>query len=52
MGQATRLGENKQQHGVRMQRHIAIVEDETSIRHNYTDALQRYGYRVSGYADR
>ncbi|MDX1381835.1 MAG: proteobacterial dedicated sortase system response regulator [Xanthomonadales bacterium] len=35
-----------------MQRHIAIVEDEASIRHNYTDALERYGYRVSGYADR
>lgn len=35
-----------------MQRHIAIVEDEAVIRDNYTDALRRYGYRVSGYADR
>lgn len=35
-----------------MQRHIAIVEDEATIRHNYEDALKRYGYHVSGYADR
>jgi two-component system OmpR family response regulator len=35
-----------------MQRHIAIVEDETSIRHNYEDALRRYGYRTNGYGDR
>ena len=33
-----------------MQRHIAIVEDEAIIRHNYEDALRRYGYRVSGYS--
>ena len=35
-----------------MQRQVAIVEDEASIRHNYEDALSRYGYRVNGYADR
>ena len=35
-----------------MARHIAIVEDEATIRHNYEDALKRYGYRVSGFGDR
>jgi two-component system OmpR family response regulator len=35
-----------------MQRHIAIVEDEVSIRHNYEAALRRYGYHVTGYAQR
>ena len=35
-----------------MARHIAIVEDEAAIRHNYEDALRRYGYQVSGYADK
>jgi two-component system OmpR family response regulator len=35
-----------------MQRHIAIVEDEAAIRHNYEDALRRYGYHVSGYSDK
>jgi len=35
-----------------VQRHIAIVEDEASIRHNYEDALRRYGYQVNGYGDR
>ena len=35
-----------------MQRHIAIVEDEATIRHNYEDALRRYGYQVSGFADK
>ena len=35
-----------------MQRQIAIVEDEAAIRHNYEDALRRYNYRVTGYADR
>jgi two-component system OmpR family response regulator len=35
-----------------MQRHIAIVEDEATIRHNYEDALRRFGYKVSGYADK
>ncbi len=35
-----------------MKRQIAIVEDEAAIRHNYEDALRRYGYRVNGYADR
>jgi two-component system OmpR family response regulator len=35
-----------------MQRHIAIVEDEPTIRHNYEDALRRYGYNVTGFGDR
>ena len=35
-----------------MQRQIAIVEDEAAIRHNYEDALRRYGYQVSGYSER
>ncbi len=35
-----------------MQRHIAIVEDEATIRHNYEDALRRFGYRVTGFADK
>jgi two-component system OmpR family response regulator len=29
-----------------------IVEDEAAIRHNYEDALKRYGYQVTGYSDR
>ena len=35
-----------------MARHIVIVEDEAAIRHNYEDALKRYGYQVTGYSDR
>ena len=35
-----------------MPRHIVIVEDEAAIRHNYEDALRRYGYQVTGYPDR
>ena len=35
-----------------MPRHIVIVEDEATIRHNYEDALKHYGYRVTGYGDR
>lgn len=35
-----------------MQRQVAIVEDEAAIRHNYEDALRRYGYGVQGYGDR
>ena len=35
-----------------MARHIVIVEDEPAIRHNYEDALKRYGYQVTGYSDR
>ena len=35
-----------------MARHIAIVEDEATIRHNYEDALRRYGYQVTGFADK
>jgi len=38
--------------GGSMARHIAIVEDEATIRHNYEDALRRYGYKVTGYADK
>lgn len=35
-----------------MARHIVIVEDEATIRHNYEDALRRYGYQVTGFAER
>jgi two-component system OmpR family response regulator len=35
-----------------MRRWIAIVEDESSIRENYADALRKQGYQVTGYADR
>jgi len=35
-----------------MARHIAIVEDEATIRHNYEDALRRFGYQVSGFGDK
>lgn len=31
---------------------IALVEDEPAIRDNYSDALKRQGYEVSGYASR
>jgi two-component system, OmpR family, response regulator len=34
------------------QRLIAIVEDETPIRDNYREALERYGFRTRGYASR
>jgi two-component system OmpR family response regulator len=45
---ACRLDKGKQA----MQRNIAIVEDEATIRHNYEDALRRYGYHVTGYGDK
>jgi two-component system OmpR family response regulator len=35
-----------------MSRWIAIVEDDSSIRENYADALRKQGYQVTGYADR
>jgi two-component system OmpR family response regulator len=35
-----------------MQKRIAIVEDDHTIRANYSDALKRHGYDVAGYADR
>ncbi|MBN8427043.1 MAG: proteobacterial dedicated sortase system response regulator [Xanthomonadales bacterium] len=35
-----------------MSRTIALVEDEPAIRANYVDALHRYGYLVSAYANR
>ena len=35
-----------------MSRRIAIVEDEPSIRANYTEALARHGYEVAAYATR
>ena len=34
-----------------MGKRIAIVEDDPTIRANYTDALRRHGYEVSSYAD-
>lgn len=35
-----------------MSYHIAIVEDDPTIRENYADVLRRQGYKVSTYADR
>ena len=35
-----------------MARHIAIVEDDTELRKNYTEALEREGYTVSAYTNR
>jgi two-component system OmpR family response regulator len=35
-----------------MQKRIAIVEDDNTIRANYSDALKRHGYDVTGYPDR
>jgi len=35
-----------------MSQHIAIVEDEPSIRENYADVFKQQGYRVSTYASR
>lgn len=35
-----------------MGRIVAIVEDEPTIRDNYTDVLTRQGYEVKGFADR
>ena len=35
-----------------MQTRIAIVEDDSTIRANYSDALKRHGYDVTGYTDR
>jgi len=39
-------------HRARMNRRIAIVEDEAAIRDNYVDALRRQGYEVVAFADR
>jgi two-component system, OmpR family, response regulator len=35
-----------------MPRRIALVEDDATIRQNYTDALERAGYEVQAFADR
>ena len=35
-----------------MARRIALVEDDSTIRQNYADALQRAGYEVAAFADR
>ena len=35
-----------------MSRHIAIVEDDTELRKNYAEALQREGYMISTYRNR
>ncbi len=35
-----------------MARNIAIVEDEPTIRQNYTDALSKQGYEITQYDDR
>ncbi len=46
------LSRNRDKGITLMQRHVAIVEDEAAIRHNYEEALRRYGYHVSGFSDR
>ncbi len=38
--------------GIKMSQHIAIVEDEPSIRANYADAFKQLGYDVSLFANR
>ena len=43
---------NAPRHLDTMQKRIAIVEDDNTIRANYSDALKRQGYDVTGYADR
>jgi len=35
-----------------MARHIAIVEDDTAVRENYSEALQREGFSISAYKNR
>jgi two-component system, OmpR family, response regulator len=35
-----------------MAKRIAIVEDDPTIRANYTDALKKHGYEVAAYAER
>jgi len=35
-----------------MSRNIAIVEDDTSIRKNYTELLEKQGYKVQAYSNR
>src|SRR5699024_6370659 len=35
-----------------MKKHLALIEDEPSIRDNYRDAFERRGYRISAYSDR
>ena len=37
---------------MRASKHVAIVEDEAAIRENYSAALRRHGYRVTGHASR
>lgn len=37
---------------VSMTQHIAIVEDDTELRENYCEALQREGYSISAYKNR
>ncbi len=40
------------QHGDPLTYHVAIVEDESTIRENYSDILKRQGYDVTGFANR
>ena len=44
--------DHKTKEKIRMSQHIAIVEDEPSIRANYADAFKQLGYEVSLYAGR
>ena len=38
--------------GVDMARHIALVEDDSELRENYTEALEREGFLVNAYKNR
>jgi len=44
--------DHKTKEKISMSQHIAIVEDEPSIRANYADAFKQLGYEVSLYAGR
>lgn len=43
---------NLVQNGIKLLKHIAIVEDEAAIRENYAEVLRAQGYQVQTYANR
>jgi len=46
------MTQSNKREGLRMSQHIAIVEDEPSIRENYADAFKQLGYRVTQHGSR
>jgi len=46
------MTQSNKREGLGMSQHIAIVEDEPSIRENYADAFKQLGYRVSQHGGR